>query len=25
MTCWRLMNKFQSCMQEGDCRKLFGL
>lgn len=24
MTCWRLVNKFQSCMQEGDCRKLFG-
>jgi hypothetical protein len=24
MTCWRLTHKFQSCLQEGDCRKLFG-
>ncbi len=24
MTCWRLTHKFQSCLQEGDCQKLFG-
>lgn len=24
MTCWRLTHKFQSCLQEGDCGKLFG-
>ncbi len=24
MTCWRLIHKFQSCMHENDCRKLFG-
>lgn len=24
MTCWRLTHKFQTCLNEGDCRRLFG-
>ena len=24
MTCWRLTHKFQSCLQNGNCQKIFG-